>query len=426
MTTPHLQARRDRAAKAIDDAGLGDAIVLIGAGEPISVPGGQDRVHPFQTHHDYFWLAGQECAGAVLAFDPSSGWDHFSPPVTDARRIWEGDVSYDGEPIERLDAWLASRAGRPVAMLGVGLADVVPDAELSERVESHVLHARRFKDDAEIAAMKEAVRETAAGFARFREVLRPGVSERTLKLEIEHAFRMAGAQDPGYDTIVGAGPNAAVFHFEPGQRTVGADEFVLLDAGASHGRYTADVTRVLCAGTPSQGKRELLDVVIRVQQEAVAACVTGSEFVDMHRQAGRALADGLVQMGVLKGDPADLEERGVVALFFPHGLGHLVGLGVRDATGSEPGRAHRTVPGGVRPRLDARLQPSWIVTIEPGCYFVPALLDDAEHRSRFADAIDFDTVAKLRDDVPGIRIEDDILVTERDPVNLTVEITKEP
>jgi len=428
--TSHLSARADRAASAFKDADLGNAIVLIGAGEPIPVPGGLDRLHPFTTHPHYFWLAEQECAGAVMAFDPhdenGSGWSHFSPPVTNERRVWEGDVSYEGEPIQQLSPWLEARKNRPIAMLGVPLEGISADPDLSARAESHLLHARRPKDQHEIDQFKQAVRETEAGFARFREVLETGITERRLKLELEHAFRVAGAQDPGYDTIVGTGPNAAVFHFEPGDRKVQPNEFVLIDAGASHGRYTADVTRVICAGTPSQAKRDLLDTVIRVQQEAVAACVQGSEFVEMHRQAGRTLADGLVQLGILKGKPEDLEERGVIALFFPHGLGHLVGLGVRDATGAEPGREHRSVPGGVRPRLDAKLQPDWLVTIEPGCYFVPALLDNPENRSRFADAINWQAVDKVRDDVPGIRIEDDILVTDGAPLNLTERITKEP
>src|SRR5438876_10684464 len=111
----HLARRRERVAAAW---ALTDEIVLVGAGEPIPVPGGADQTYPFISHSEYFWLADVECPGGVVAFDPSSGWVDFVPEVTEPERVWEGKRDASGTPLSELAGWLGARRGRERVMLG--------------------------------------------------------------------------------------------------------------------------------------------------------------------------------------------------------------------------------------------------------------------------------------------------------------------
>lgn len=418
----HLDARRDRYAAALAPD---DTLILIGAGRPIHLPGGFDRTYPFMAHPDYFVLAEQECPGAVLAYDAATGWAHFSPPVTDAQRVWDGDVSFDGDPIDQLDAWLAKRTGRPIAMLGAPHAGIDADAGQTRVMRDRFAAARRVKDEAEIGRIRDAIACTEEAFDIAPDLCRARHTERRIQVDLEAAMFRAGADRTAYDTTVGAGTDAAVFHFTPGDRSPGAHECVLIDLGAERNRYCADVTRTYpAAGAFNGAQQELYDAVLSAQLSAIDACRPGTEWHDVHRVASDQLARGLVDMGVLVGEAADLVERGAVALFFPHGVGHMLGLGVRDAGGVLADRAPRLGPGGVRIRVDLPLEVDHVVTVEPGCYFVPALIDVDETRARFKDDVRWDVVDKLRAEISGIRIEDDVRITHGEPENLTAAISK--
>jgi Xaa-Pro aminopeptidase len=127
-----------------------------------------------------------------------------------------------------------------------------------------------------------------------------------------------------------------------------------------------------------------------------------------------------VDFGVLRGDPDGLVERQAVSLFFPHGVGHMVGLGVRDAGEILPGREPRA-DEFPRLRIDLPLEPGFVVTVEPGIYFVPALLGDPELRARHRDAVDWDRAERMLG-FGGIRIEDNVLVTDGEPEVLTADV----
>ena len=137
--------------------------------------------------------------------------------------------------------------------------------------------------------------------------------------------------------------------------------------------------------------------------------------------ASRRAKVQLVSLGILVGSPSSLVERDTHALFFPHGLGHMVGLGVRDASGYLPGRTRSTRPGLSMLRTDLPLEQGYLMTVEPGIYFIPALLRDSALRERHRDAVRWDRVDALQD-FGGIRIEDDVLVTDDAPDILTAMI----
>jgi len=414
-----IAARRERAAAAW---ALRDEVLLVGAGSPIGVPGGADLTFPYMAHTEYVWLAGHEVAGAVLAFDPRTGWTDFVPPVTQAERVWEGREDTPGTPLPELAGWLAARRGRPVVCLGVPLAGLDGDAARAATLREQLLHARRPKDAHEVALLRRACDATAAGFKALVSALKPGVSERALQVELELGFLRAGGDRTGYASIVGIGSNSGVLHFTPTTRQAKPGDVVLVDAGAEVGRYTADVTRTYRLPGGDDGFfRSLHALVLAVERKAIAGCRPGAEWRDLHLGAALQIAEGLVSLGLLVGSAESLVERDTHALFFPHGLGHMVGLGVRDASGYLPGRTRSNRPGLSMLRTDLPLERGYVMTVEPGIYFIPALLQDPVLRERHRDAVRWDRVDALLE-FGGIRIEDDVLVTDDEPDVLTAAI----
>jgi Xaa-Pro aminopeptidase len=413
---------RDRRARAAKAWGLTREIVLVGSGDPVFVPGHQDQTYPFRAHAEYIWLADREKPGCILAYDPREGWTDFVPAVTEAQRVWEGASGAEGVPADKLAAWLRRRKGRPVAVLGARVKGARSDAALAKRLREGLLAARRPKDAEELRRMREAARATAAGFAGAVAMIRPGVTERAIEIEIEAEFFRNGAQRTAYDTIVGSGPNSGVLHFMPTARAAREGELVLIDAGAETDGYACDVTRTYPAGgafTPEQ--KEVFAIVDEARRNAIGRCRPGVEWRDVHLGACLDIARGLAGMGILRGTPEGLLEQDAQALFFPHGIGHMVGLGVRDAGGALPGRRKSKRPGIRYLRVDLPLAKGFVMTVEPGVYFIPALLQNAEKRKQYRDAVAWDRVDRMLD-FGGIRIEDNVLVTDAAPEVLTSAI----
>ena len=417
-------ARRERIARAL---ALTNEVLLIGAGQPVPKPEISDALLPFIAHQEYYYLAGHaDAIGGILAFDPREGkWTSFVPEVTELDRVWEGREQLPGEFLGRFPAWLAARAGRPVVTLGAPVAGVAADEARTAAVREVYKHARRPKEPAEIDLMRRGAAATAAGYAKIQPLIQPGVSERTLQIELEAEYFRHGAQTTGYDTIIGAGAQSAVFHGAPSPDRVAKDgDFILIDSGAQVDRYVTDVTRTYVAGTASAFQRELYQVVLAAQQRTITRCRPGAEWKDLHFATATDMMAGLAAMGVVKGEPRSLVEQEVHTLFYPHGLGHMVGLGVRDASGLEPGRTRDPRPSLRSLRMDLILREGYIVTVEPGLYFIPAILQDYGRRTRHADAVNWPLVDRHLH-LGGVRIEDNILVTAGDPVNLTAAIPKE-
>jgi Xaa-Pro aminopeptidase len=417
-------ARRERIARTL---GLTDEVLVIGAGDRVPKPEISDQHLPFIAHQEHYYLCGQADAfGGILAYDARrKEWTSFVPEVTELDRVWEGREQLPGEPLARFPEWLAARRGRPVVALGAPVAGVNADPVRTAAVRAAYQHARRPKEPAEIQVLRRSAAATAAGYAAIQPLLQPGVDERRIQIELEAAYFRQGAQTTGYDTIVGIGARSAVFHGAPSpDRMAKTGDFILIDSGAQVDRYVTDVTRTYVAGgRPSPFQRDLHQVVLEAQVRAVAKCRPGTEWKELHLATAVDLMRGLAAMGVVRGDPAALVEQEVHTLFFPHGLGHMVGLGVRDASGLEPGRTKDPRPSLRSLRMDLVLREGYVVTVEPGLYLIPALLQDYARRTRHADAVNWPLVdAHLQ--VGGVRIEDNIVVTAGEPLNLTAAIPK--
>jgi Xaa-Pro aminopeptidase len=323
--------------------------------------------------------------------------------------------------VRELDAWLAERAHRPLACLGAPVPGATSDPELEQRLRSALNQLRRQKDPVELARMRVAEAATRAGFSALANLIEPGRSERELQIALEAELFRNGADFLAFDTIVGSGPNSAVLHFSPGRRRLEAGELLLVDAGGEYRGYASDVTRTYPAsGEFTAEQAELHALVREAGLAAIASCAPGIEFREVHRIAARVIAEGLVSFGLLRGEPDTLVDQQAVSLFFPHGVGHMVGLGIRDAGEALPGRT-QDPDESPKLRVDLALLPGHVVTIEPGIYFVPALLDDPELRERHRHAVNWERAEALYD-FGGIRIEDNVLVTEAGREVLTADI----
>jgi Xaa-Pro aminopeptidase len=395
---------------------LSDEIVLFGAGSRIHVPGRADRTYPFRSHSEYLYLTDRERSEGVLAFDPAEGWTDFVVPITREERLWEGapDDTADGRPVAELDGWLQARARRRVACLGAPVAattGVASDAELEATARAALNCVRRPKDALELERMRAAERATAAGFATAASLIAPGRSERDLQIELEAAFFHNGSDALAFDTIVGGGPNSAVLHFPPTTRKFQDGELVLIDAGGEYRGYASDITRTYpTSGELTTEQAELHALVREAGLMAMNLCAPAVEWRDVHRAAAVVLAAGLAEFGLLRGDAESLVEQGAVFVFFPHGIGHMVGLGIRDAGEVLPGRDARE-DEFPRVRVDLPLEVGHVVTIEPGIYFVPALLNDTDFRKRHRDTVNWERAERMLG-FGGIRIEDNVLITE--------------
>jgi Xaa-Pro aminopeptidase len=399
LTGAFLEGRRAAAAAAWN---LEGGVVLVAAGDEIPVPGRGDRTYPFRAHTEYFYLTDRERPGGVLAYAPDDGWVEFVAAVTAEELLWsglEGDregVPEGTRPLDDLEAWVG---GRPVRRLGAaGEADV--------ELRDALIRVRRPKDDVELERMRIAAEATRAGFEELVPLIAAGRTERELQVALEAAFLRNGGDVLAFETILAAGDHAAVLHFSPTARELRDGELLLVDAGAEYRGYASDVTRTYPVAGKFTAEQALVhDTVRRAGETAIAACRPGIEWHDVHRAAALVVAEGLVELGVLSGSSETLVESGAASLFFPHGVGHLVGLGVRD-TGPTSSEAGKRLPGLPRLRLDIPLGPRQAWTVEPGIYVVPALLA----RERGHDGVNWDRVDEL-DGFGGVRLEQNVLIT---------------
>jgi Xaa-Pro aminopeptidase len=332
-----------------------------------------------------------------------------------------GDHEQHDLPLGDLESWLAQRNGRPTGCLGSPVSGVTSDESLEQELRRVLNRIRRQKDVLELGRMRRAEAATSAGFSAVVPLLAPGRTEREIQIAMESEFFRNGATFLAFDTIVGGGPNSAVLHFSPSPRPFAEGELVLIDAGAEYLGYASDISRTYpVSGRLTPKQAELHTLVRAAGLAAIDCCAPGAEFRDVHRRAALVIAEGLVELGLLRGQPETLVERGSVELFFPHGIGHMVGLGIRDAGEVLDDRAVRS-QGFVRLRVDLALLPGHVITIEPGIYFVPALLHDRELREKHRDAVDW-ALAEDMLGFGGIRIEDNVLITEEGVEVLTADV----
>ncbi len=357
----------------------------------------------------------------------------------------------DIRPVEKVEAEVqALRRGRELHSVAVsdartterirritGLALDFHDPEkiASPPLRDALAKLRLLKAPPEIAEMRRAAGTTREAFAAILAATRPGVTERELAAILESVYARHGATWC-YPTILSV--RGEVLHNHHHGNTLEDGDLLLVDAGAEvETGWGSDVTRAWPAnGRFDPEQRAVYAAVLAAQKAAIATARKGVRWLEVHLAATRAAAEGLRELGLLKQPVEACVESGAAAVFFPHGVGHQLGLDVHDlrtfgdAVLYAPGRTRSTQPGLSFLRMDLDLAPGMVVTVEPGIYFVPAMLRAPDRRAKFADFVDFDRAERFLArnggrGFGGIRIEDNVLVTDGDPEILTPGIPKE-
>jgi Xaa-Pro aminopeptidase len=410
--------------------------------------------YPFRASSHFLYFGGLSLERAVLVILDGRSilfWDE--PTVDDA--LWHGP-----EPSRAvLAAQMGLDADYPLAELGVVLGDrrseVATVAVQSPAARAHqaMILGRSLPEpsqatgaDGDLVAAIVAVRSTqdALALSELRRSAAIAVAAHqaglitTLSVTTEAEVRAAIESEmiacnahPAYNSIVTI--RGEVLHNERYGNELNPGDLLLVDAGAElDSGWASDITRTWpVSGQFSATQRAVYEVVLAAQRAAIAAVQPGVEYCSIHHLGSLVLAEGLVDLGILRGDPAELVDRDAHTLFFPHGIGHLLGLDVHDMedlgdrAGYAPGRSRSERFGWCFLRLDRPLEAGMVVTIEPGFYQVPGLLNHPARRDRYGDCVNWERLEDF-DDVRGIRIEDDVLVTAEGSEVLTAELPTDP
>lgn len=286
-------------------------------------------------------------------------------------------------------------------------------------VVDYLEYQRSYKTDYELALMREAQRLGARGHRAAEAAFRAGMGE----FQIHLAYCSAVGQDANdlpYSNIIGLNEHAAVLHYTERDRVAPAQpRSFLIDAGASHLGYASDITRTHAFDRTCEFQA-MIDAVDVAQQQMCRAVRAGTDYRQLHVDAHLALMGILRDFGVIKVAPEAAVESGLSAAFFPHGLGHPIGLQVHDVAGfaqSDRGGSIPRPPGHPFLRMTRVLEPGMVVTIEPGLYFIDMLLEEARQKG-LGDGVDWSRIDQFRP-YGGIRIEDEVLCTTDAAENLT-------
>jgi len=395
-----------------------------------------DVEYAFRQDSDFFYLSGFNEPEAVAVLAPhhpehrfvlfvqpkereKEVWTGYRCGVEGAKEIYGADEAYSiAELDEKLPQYL-EKADRIYYHLGRDRAFNEKILQKWQRLmatypkrgtgpiaiedSGPILHSMRLvKSQAELELMRTAAAISVEAHNYAQEIAQPGRYEYEIQAEMERIFRLRGGVGPAYPSIVASGANTCVLHYIENNRQMQDNELLLIDAGCAYGYYNADITRTFPIGgkfTPEQ--KTLYEIVLEAQKQAIAQVQPGNPYSAVHDTAVRVLTEGLVGLGLLKGQIDDLIKEEKYKPFYMHRTGHWLGLDVHDVGVYQHGDS---------PQI---LQPGQVLTVEPGLYIVPDTKpaeDQPEIDPRWSGI--------------GIRIEDDVLVTATGHEVLTAGVPK--
>lgn len=376
-----------------------------------------DALYPYRQNSDFYYLTGFNEPEAVLILSPGREEGEFvlfNRKKDLAKEIWDGFrvgqeaackeyLANQAFPISELEIYLPQfLLGKKTLHYPLGMNDdfdqivfkalnavrgQIRGGKIYPTVFSDVmptLHEMRLiKSAEEIALMKKAAQISARAHTRAMQICRPGMYEYELEAELMHEFFKNGARASAYTSIIGSGGNSCVLHYVSNNKQMQAGELVLIDAGAEYQNYAADITRTFPVNGKFTGEqRAIYEIVLAAQEAALQEIKPGVSWHVAQDVIVKILTQGLLDLGILKGNLADLIEQQAYFSFYMHRSGHWLGLDVHDV-------------GQYRQNGEWRmLQPGMVLTVEPGLYlssFIPDLAEKWHHI--------------------GVRIEDDVVVT---------------
>lgn len=418
----------------------------------------ESNPYPFHQDSTFLYYFGLDRPNLCGITDLDEGTSTLYGEETDLEEvIWTGEQTSLPEaaeaagisstaPLSDLEDRLAAatRNGRPVHFLPpyrdehrrrfehlLGLRNDRLDARASEPLIRTVVRQRSRKTEAEVSQIEDALETTARLHKHAMRHATPGTVER----EIVGALRgTVVSKDVSLSFPPTCSVQGEVLHNHSYSNTLQSGDLLLLDAGATSPRhYASDVTRVTpVGGTFSDRQHAIYEAVRAAQMAGIEALEPGVAFREVHLRAARELANQLIDIGLMQGDAEEAVAAGAHALFFPHGLGHMLGLDAHDMenlgeeyVGYGKDQTRDSQFGLHTLRLARPLHPGFVVTVEPGCYFIPSLVDRWREQNRHEQFINYDSVEYFLD-FGGIRIEDDVLITQNGARVLGPEIPKTP
>ncbi|MEH2149839.1 aminopeptidase P family protein [Nostoc sp.] len=423
-----LRLRRQQLANLIDFP----AILWSGSNSPRNFPA---NPFAFRASSHFLYFAGLPLSKAAIRLEAGK-LELFIDDPSPSSALWHGEMPTREEiaekigadvagPMAELESWVEDAATLAVQdaatwtqqsqLLNRWVLPQSPPQGIDLELAKAIVSLRLTHDDAALTELRKAAAVTVeahkAGMAATPQA----------KLEAEVRAAMEGViiahnMTTSYNSIVTV--HGEVLHNEEYHHPLQPGDLLLADVGAeTQTGWAGDVTRTWpVSGKFSSTQRDIYNVVLAAHDACIAKIHPGVEYGDIHLLAATVIAEGLVELGILQGNPQDLVEMDAHALFFPHGIGHLLGLDVHDMedlgdlAGYEEGRQRSDRFGLGYLRLNRPLRPGMLVTIEPGFYQVPAILNDANVRSKYQNVVNWQRLSEFAD-VRGIRIEDDVLVT---------------
>ncbi|MFT4247202.1 MAG: Xaa-Pro dipeptidase [Pseudomonas sp.] len=422
----HLTVLKQRADAALERGGFDHLVVPSGT---LHYQCFDDRDYPYAVNPQFkawlpltrvpnSWLVHTPGERPQLIFHQPHDYWHVVPDAPDGWWVEHFDVHVIRTPEQALallpkDAARCAILGEPQSALGT-FAPNNP-APVLDYLEYH----RAFKTPYELALMRQAQVLAVRGHRAAEAAFRAGRSE----FDIHMAYCAAVGQDANdlpYGNIVALNEHGAVLHYtELDRQAPQPPRSFLIDAGAAAHGYASDITRTYASDTGGEFQT-LIDAVDAAQRAMCAAVRAGVDYKQLHLDAHLALMGVLKDFGIITVSPEAALATGVSAAFFPHGIGHGIGLQVHDVAGfaaSDRGGRIERPAGHPYLRLTRVLEPGMVVTIEPGLYFIDMLLDEVKQAGH-AGSVDWERVAQFRP-YGGIRIEDEVACTDGAPENLT-------
>ena len=394
-----------------------------------------DTEFPFRQDSDFWYLTGFDYPDAIAVFSTREGpdfslfvqprdraaetWNGYRPGVEGAVEAFQADAAYPVEEFLGKLPEILRGAARIYHTLGrdssIDARIVSLQNEIRRQSRGGILPAneiidprlivhemRLVKSPREIEFMQHAADISFEAHRRAARMTQPGRFEYELEAELAHAFRSRGGTGPAYGSIVGSGVNATILHYIKNDQQLAAGEMVLIDAGVEFKGYASDVTRTYPVGGRFEAAaRDLYEVVLAAQLASIEASRPGTTLPEIHATSLRVLCEGMVELGLLEGQVDGLIESEAYKPYYMHGTSHWLGLDVHDVGAY----VVKGSGGETKPRP---LAAGMAYTIEPGLYVAP---DDPKAPEPFKGL--------------GIRIEDDIVVTEDGILNLTRAIPKQ-
>ncbi|KAG8156458.1 hypothetical protein KVR01_013692 [Diaporthe batatas] len=402
-----------------------------------------DQEEHFRQRRYFYYLTGCDLPDCHYTYDIASGQATlFVPPVDPESVVWSGLPLSPDDALQQYDvhhaalttdvnatlARLAKDSAKTVFAIPGQVSDHITFLEFEDKnlavLKEAIEYSRVVKSDYEVALIQKASDISSAAHRAVMEKVRHAHNETELEAVLLSHFVSRGSKNQAYSTIVASGRSAATLHYVRNDQPLAGKLNLLLDAGCEVACYASDITRTFpIGGKFTRESRAIYDIVLKMQLESIAMLREGVSWDDVHANAHRVAIDGLLALGILKGGGRDeiFASKASVA-FFPHGLGHYMGMDTHD-TGGDPDYADPD-PMFRYLRKRGTLPAGSVITVEPGIYFCKFIIDPALKDPATSKYIDAGVLERYWD-VGGVRIEDNVLITKDGCENFT-SVVKDP